>query len=372
MEQITLKTDGRKTQRQSNFELLRIFAMLLIIGHHFAVHSGFVYPNDAVSLGRLWIQFLTIGGKLGVNIFVLISGWFLSAEKHFRTKKAIRLWLQIFTYAAVLYVIFIATCAETITYEGLKPRLFPVTFINWWFASAYFVLLLFTPFLNRFLHALSKRQFLLLLCLCGTLWCIIPTVSAQEMQCNNLLWFMSVYALAAYLRMYAGKPKHGAVFYLALGCLCALFIFASAVVLDFLGVSHPFFRSHTRYFYGIKMLPNIASAVFFLIGFSKIDIGSVRWINVISSAVFGVYLLHDDPLTRPLIWEKLFACSQIAGRLRLIPISLLCIAAVFVCCTAVELLRICLLERLYMPLVERLSDALDRRKEKLLDRLSRS
>lgn len=372
MDRIARRPDGSRTQRQSNFELLRIFALLLIIGHHLAVHSGFSYPNDAVSVNRLWIQFLTIGGKLGVNIFILISGWFLSAEESFRTKRAIRLWLQIFTYAAVLYIVFAATGAGQVTFEGLKPRLLPVTFINWWFASAYFVLLLFSPFLNLLLRTLSKRQYLALLCLCGVLWCIIPTITTQAMQSNNLLWFMSVYAFAGYLRMHAAKPKHGAVFYLLLACLCVLFIFGSAVALDCLGVSHPFFRSHTHYFYGIKMLPNIAAAVFFFLGFSRIGIGSVRWINVISSAVFGVYLLHDDPLIRPLLWEKLFACARFSGRLRLIPISLLCILAVFVCCTAVELIRIYLLERLYLPLVDRLGTAVDRAKDRLLSKWLRS
>ena len=66
-----------KNHRSSNIELLRIIAMIMIIAHHVSVHSGFVYPGEIISFNRLWIQFIQLGGKIGVNIFVLISGYFL-------------------------------------------------------------------------------------------------------------------------------------------------------------------------------------------------------------------------------------------------------------------------------------------------------
>ena len=61
-------------KRKSNFELLRILAMLRIIGHHFSVHGDAVFATDVLTVNRLWMQCIEIGGKLGVNIFVLISG----------------------------------------------------------------------------------------------------------------------------------------------------------------------------------------------------------------------------------------------------------------------------------------------------------
>ena len=37
-----------ENQRKSNFELLRIFAMVLIILHHYALHGGLIYINRFV------------------------------------------------------------------------------------------------------------------------------------------------------------------------------------------------------------------------------------------------------------------------------------------------------------------------------------
>ena len=62
--------------RKSNFELLRIIAMIMIVFHHFAIFSESKFDINLITLNRLWNQFIRMGGKIGVNIFVLISGYF--------------------------------------------------------------------------------------------------------------------------------------------------------------------------------------------------------------------------------------------------------------------------------------------------------
>lgn len=57
-----------KTQRSSSFELLRILAMLMIIAHHLAVHSGYDW-GQGIMANRLWILFLQEGGVTKQFIF---------------------------------------------------------------------------------------------------------------------------------------------------------------------------------------------------------------------------------------------------------------------------------------------------------------
>lgn len=59
-----------KNNRNSAIELLRIIAMLMIVFHHFGVHGGFVFKSGMISLPHLWYNFIIMGGKIGVNIFV--------------------------------------------------------------------------------------------------------------------------------------------------------------------------------------------------------------------------------------------------------------------------------------------------------------
>ena len=58
-------------KRESNIELLRILSMFMIIGHHFSVHGKFIVEETSF-INNIWIQLLFSGGKIGVNIFIII------------------------------------------------------------------------------------------------------------------------------------------------------------------------------------------------------------------------------------------------------------------------------------------------------------
>ena len=62
--------------------------MIMIVMHHFAVHGGFEFGGTGVSWNRIWVQILSGGGRLGVDIFILISGYFL-INSEYKPKKVI-------------------------------------------------------------------------------------------------------------------------------------------------------------------------------------------------------------------------------------------------------------------------------------------
>lgn len=65
--------------RKSNIELLRMVSMFLIVLHHYCVNSGFMEIMDLsqVTPNTLLVQFMSFGGKVGVNVFLIISGYFM-------------------------------------------------------------------------------------------------------------------------------------------------------------------------------------------------------------------------------------------------------------------------------------------------------
>jgi peptidoglycan/LPS O-acetylase OafA/YrhL len=69
--------ESQTVARKSNFEVLRILAILMIIAHHVALYGGCDFATGEISVNKLWILLLASGGKIGVNIFILISGYFL-------------------------------------------------------------------------------------------------------------------------------------------------------------------------------------------------------------------------------------------------------------------------------------------------------
>lgn len=110
---IPVGTPTSGTARASNFELLRILAMLLILVLH-ANFLAFRFPtNEAIhsqpltSLGQVWSEALAI---VGVNVFILISGYFGIKA---RVKGIVSLLFQAFFYTVGVY--------STLVLLGLEP-----------------------------------------------------------------------------------------------------------------------------------------------------------------------------------------------------------------------------------------------------------
>ena len=106
-------------QRQSNIELLRIIAMLLIIAHHLVVHSGLlaqfgpIYSNPT-ELKSQSALILGAFGKTGINVFVLISGYFY-AKKEFHFEKYAKLFFEVLFYRVLIHIIFLCAGFEYFT-----------------------------------------------------------------------------------------------------------------------------------------------------------------------------------------------------------------------------------------------------------------
>jgi len=61
-------------------ELLRIVSIVMIVFSHIG-HGDYLFTAGDWSALHIWIAILSLLGKIGVNIFVLISGYYLVAEK---------------------------------------------------------------------------------------------------------------------------------------------------------------------------------------------------------------------------------------------------------------------------------------------------
>lgn len=64
-----------KKTRKTKYEVLRIIAMFMIVLAHYAYHGGVMFEGNM--LNQVVGSVLAIGGKLGVNLFVIIGSYFL-------------------------------------------------------------------------------------------------------------------------------------------------------------------------------------------------------------------------------------------------------------------------------------------------------
>jgi len=362
---------AKTKERNSSIELLRIISMLMILAYHFFSHGNFSFNIEKVSVERMWMLLVQSGGNMGVDAFVIISGYFLigNTSSLFNFKRIFKFWGQIFFYSFGFFLIFVIFGNAEFSFSGLLEALFPVSFPTWWFASTYFVLYLLHPFINKWLTALDKATFqklLILFCIC---WSIIPTFTTSSYQSNFLLWFIVLYSIGAYIKLYGLNERLNKKHYYSMWIGCMLLTYMSGLSFAIVGTKIEALAHHTLHFYTQQSIITLVGSVSMFMAFLKTDLGCKKWINVISSATFGVYLIHDNTYIRPLLWNNIFKNSYFQESVLIAIYSLLVTLMVYSVCTVIDLLRQQLIEKPVMKIIEKSAVKITAPFEKVIDKM---
>lgn len=343
--------------RNSSIELLRILSMVMIVFHHFARHGEFQFFDYELTAPKLWYNFIIMGGKIGVNIFVLISGYFLinNNKTMFNFQRIKKTWDQVLFYSVgfeVFFILLYFIVKERLDLSNLVNSFFPITTSQWWFASTYFVLYLIHPFLNKLLHSLDKNTYRGILLVAAFCWCIIPTFTKSSYESNSLLWFIFIYSLSGYASLYGFNLKFKNYHY-ALTALCfSVLTYLSSVVISCLDSRITDFELASTYFYGTQSLPVLIISVCIFMTFASTNIKNSKFINIVASATFGVYLIHENHYLRNIFWQTIFKNSSYQNSLMIIPVSIVAVILVYIVCTVIELIRQYFIEKTFSKITD--------------------
>lgn len=333
-------------RRKSNMELLRIFGIYLIVVFHCAFHSGFPDPNDAgLTPNMLTVKIFWFFGELGVNLFALTTGYFQSKGR-FKWAKLILLLAQVLFYS--LLTNGIGVLAGAVDLRGVKMRLsvfVPVISGAYWFATAYVIVYLLSPYFNRLIEALDRNSLRNLLTTLLILYSAMPTLfgifrNATEnlLYYNRMIWLIILYFAGAYIRRYSfpllKSMKRALVCALATFALMTLSI---PVIYAFNGVFR--MSKEVAYFWFPNTVLMVLLSVSVFCAFLQLDIPHTPWINRVASATFGVYLLHDSAALREWIWRTLLRFPEKLDSPTLIPQILATCACIFLICMIIDFAR---------------------------------
>ena len=174
-------------------------------------------------------------------------------------------------------------------------------FNSYWFFTAYIILLLFVPYINKLIDYLSQKQYLICLGIMLLLWVIIPTFFSQTMYGDILPQFLMFYMIGAYLRKFPHNfmrnPKVAKLI-----CLVSfILLFLSNIIIDLLGRYIIFFSNKNMFFYSRTSLLVVGCAVGLFGVFVNKNFYS-KYVNKLASCTFGVYLIHENLFIRKLLW----------------------------------------------------------------------
>lgn len=134
-------------QRDSKIEFLRIIAMFLIILGHIIYYTNWHYTAMTLS-HQVSIQSLWIGAKLGVNLFFIITGYFLIRQTALKSFKIAHLWITTLFYSWTILMLTLIFYPHLLKLEPLIKSIFPIFGGYYWFITAYIFLILLAPILS--------------------------------------------------------------------------------------------------------------------------------------------------------------------------------------------------------------------------------
>lgn len=208
-----------KDGRESEIELLRILTMCGVIILHYNngdIGGGFSYVKSG-SLNYyflFWLESLCI---CAVNLFLLISGYFLCVTQKRKVIKPLELILQVMLFSGVMYLVTAISGSDTITVRGFLLSLVP----NNYFVILYAAVYIISPYLNILLKKLSHNQwnkFMITMMVLFSIWPTLVDLTGEVMETEwiglstvgmygsqwgySVVNFILLYIVGAYLRMH--------------------------------------------------------------------------------------------------------------------------------------------------------------------------
>lgn len=309
-----------KNNRLTNFEVLRIVAMLMIVIYHIVCHciqaqlnggdlaikAGSAFFNNPVFHKKLFVlNGIMVWGSIGNAIFLLISGYFLvHPKKEININKISKKLLLQLGFASMALVILSA-----ITYKlHITDQFIQLIDINSfnsmsWYVGYYFLVILIAYlFLNKYLKKLSKKQYITFLIITFALTQFFWTnqiINGFSNGLSILLIGIFLYSLGGYINKYNPFDKFKIISILLVMLITNLFIYISSYniitskIEKYLLGSTKGFSQSLMSFENNSILVIIMSVCLFEF-FSRMKIRNIKIINYLASGTFMVYLIHDN------------------------------------------------------------------------------
>lgn len=310
------------TKRNSNIELLKIFAIILVVLSHATFNSFDPHPNNDylfmidITKSTNNIQLFIVKlfrnmGQIGNAIFLICSAYFLLDSSVVKYKKIICIIGDCFAISIGALILF-SLMGYTFSVGYIIKQLLPVTFGNSWFVTCYLLLYAIHPMLNIVINSVNKRMLLRFNLSFFILYNIISFFMRRTLFFySEIIGFIGVYFFVAYIKKtntILTLSKKWNVITLLVGIAGWIIMM---VVTNVLGLREPLFEYQCNRWNSFinPFFLMIACAIFNII--KKYQFYS-KSVNFVSSLSLLIYVIHCNRIWRDyvrwdvmeLVWSK--------------------------------------------------------------------
>lgn len=303
----------KKEIRNSNHELMRIISMFFIVINH-VIYHGHVFDNNTNSTLEYILYLVMLIIIVHVNSFILLTGYY-QCKKNFKQSAIWKIISASLFYKISIMIILISIGVLSLDYVAILKQLSPIQLEGYWFIKNYCLLYCLSPFLNKLINSMNKKEFRCFLLVGFVIVSIIPALTNGQTFSNNgfsLYNFIYIYFIGAYLRNYPleegymFKKFSTNIFRMVLLAIIFVCAFNQLILLFFSKVfmwMNPLFYEigttiknsieieGTGFSYSSPLI--IIQSVAYFLFFTTLSFKS-KFINKIATLVFGVYLIHEN------------------------------------------------------------------------------
>lgn len=285
--------------RNSSIELLKIFAMFgIVLCHILSSYAGATVSLSAVTTEPLrFIMVLIMHlGAFGNNIFIIGSAWFLIDTDKVSNKKCVGMWGDMLFFSVSVLLCFWGLGCD-IPKALIIQQFLPLSF-GPWFILCYLLFYIVHPYLNCIINSISQRQLLILniffIIFYGFVSCVIPY---QQLYYTNLVGFIGVYFLTAYVKKYLVQYSNSIKCNLIGFTIGSIGLIALLLLHNVLGLLTGFATGKLLMWNAFKNPFIVLQAMCIFNLFRKKEFYT-KTINVISSVMMIVFIVHHNNLVR--------------------------------------------------------------------------
>lgn len=328
-------------KRERQFEVMRTVAMFFIVVYHCLTHGvggeyGFSVHSPVSLSNILFSDFLLVFSSISVNMYVMVSGYFL-VDLNFKMSRIVRTWVLACFYSCVITIIMMSLGVVPFSTVSVGKSFFPLSTDAYWFVTQFIGLMILSPFLVLLVRQLSYKQYVALL-MGGAFLCLaiipdFPLGKRFHVAHGNSVWsFAYLFMIAGFIRHHLQEIPKGKL------VTVIILVILLTMACEF------FFGYHqgdvNLFWFNYNGLPFILSVlVFVLIRQMRVpDSGLWNVLVRLAPYSFGVYLIHDQLLVRGWLWSHVAITSFCNQWIFPVVVLGLCIL-IFLSCAFVDAFR---------------------------------
>lgn len=307
-------------KRYSNFEFLRIIAMLMIVIGHCVLYTA---QNVGPYLGTLdnvgWlIKSFTIPS---VNCYFILTGYFSKSENVI-IGKILKLWLKTIIYSITVYIVFVAFGELDFNLRDIVIFIFPVMTKQYWFILTYIVLSFLSPFLCIIIDKTNMRQHSFLIVVCIIFFSLHETFAPvantlDDTQGYGIICACILFIIGKWLAKYGDYYifKTNSKVWLNLYLLTSIIIFLSNYFIMKFNIAGGIDSRGNFYAYNSITVLFSSICLFCFFASLKTKIRNNELINWLGGNCVAVYLITAHPLLIGYLWTDFFKMHNYANNI---------------------------------------------------------